>query len=63
MNHCEGSLGQMPKEWGQAVQGGSGREVSCGRWNLIHPPKDGQDLNKYKQEGGYSLSRQWHVLK
>lgn len=45
------------------VQGGSGREVSCGRWNLIHPPKHGQDLNKYEQRGGYSLSRQGRDLK
>lgn len=29
---------------------------------MIHPPKHGQDLNKYRQRGGYSLSRQGRDL-
>lgn len=45
------------------LRGGSGRQVSCGRWDLIHPPKDGQDLHKHRQGGGNSLLRQWHDLK
>lgn len=60
ITHCEGIKVRCPRSGGRQIapefRGGSGREISSGRWNLIHPPKDGQDLSKYRQGGRYSLA-------